>query len=125
MPFSPDSGYQDKTTPLISLGGVKAAPGYGATTECTSISVAAGDMNAWNANPLRLWMIIQNLSADGVKCALGSFGVLTTNLGVTLNQYDVFIIDKNMPWSGAVSFLSEGGAITVGIQECSLTRAGK
>lgn len=116
-----DGGYKGQ---LMSLAGMLGAPGYGMTVECTSVSVAAGaTSDVIAANPYRVWMILTNLTAGLVHVALGSYGALTTNLAIVLQQYDSLIINKDLPWTGPISMYAPGGAITVGKQEASLTRA--
>ena len=68
-------------------------------------------------NPKRIWLTIENISADVAYIGIGD--VDPSSNGIHLNQYGVLTLDKLTPWWGILRGES-AGASTVAITECEV-----
>ena len=93
-----DSGFYGGD--LVSLAGIKSKRGYGLKTDYAQITTPVGLLReAIPSNPRRVYLIIQNVGTGTVGMSFGGSG--TT---VYLEPYDVLQVDKNIPWTGSITF---------------------
>jgi hypothetical protein len=92
-----DGGYLGQ---IVSLGGIKGAPGQGLTTQTANVTTAAGiGFVCLAANPGRVWALITN---EGAGDLTYSFEGGITAAHVLLPKGHI-LINRDLPWTGAVT----------------------
>ena len=99
-----ESGYQGR---LVSLGGVLGKPGRGRQIVPVAITVTTAEAIIASDNPQRLALIIRNTGTETAYINLAG------NTSFPLKANEVFQIDYNFAWTGAIYAATNSSTTTV------------
>jgi hypothetical protein len=95
---------------LVSLGGVKLTQGRGLKAISSYYVLAATEsVQLLDPNPKRMWALITDNSLDWCRILFASTGAFAAN-GHRLDIGGSIIINKELPWIGAVVAYSPAGS---------------
>jgi hypothetical protein len=102
---SVDTGYMGN---IVSLCGIKSRPGFGLKVDNRLYSNTAGIQfnSIITSNPSRVWLTLRIGAASPapIYMVLGGASPTVSTCAIHLNAGDIYQIDINNPWCGAISF---------------------
>jgi hypothetical protein len=105
-----DTGYNGI---VHSLAGIPSSPGHGLAIVTTQVvNEVTPPLPVLTNNPRRMYAFIQNTGAAALTVSVGLpfFAILS------LQPWDIYVIDRDHPWTGAV-------AVTSADMNCYVTEA--
>jgi len=108
---------------LVSLAGLRGAPGTGRAYRQDFITIALGfNREAIPSNLARCWLMVQNSNSSPNWIGV-SFGDSTpAAANIRLEPGDTLIIDATNPWSGSFGFYNTGAECYALVAEFSLAQ---
>jgi len=113
-----DTGFKGSMT---SLANIQGAADRGQRMDINSVPIETStNRQVLQSNPARLWAILQNINSADITVFFGdvaSAGVA----GIRLAQYGSIVINKDIPWAGAMTaFQDSGSTINLFVMEASV-----